>query len=170
MLLQWISLAGLVMLMLTGCAPPRLSAPTSPVPTTIPPTPQATVQNPLMNTPPPAATLSAPPPEEKYVALAQQELAAQLGVTVDQITTAEVTALIWPDAALGCPSPGKVYAQGRVPGYKIVLQVNGVDYSYHTDQAGNMILCPEASPDEVRPTAPAKAMPTPTIHIGVPIK
>jgi hypothetical protein len=110
------------------------------------------------------------PPAQKFVDLAVQDLAGRLNVSVDQITVVEATPMTWPDAALGCPSPGKVYAQGRVPGYRITLEVSGVNYVYHTDQTGRIVLCPEVNPDEVDPASPAKTGPTPTIQIGVPIK
>jgi hypothetical protein len=118
----------------------------------------------------PADTPSSPPPAKKFIARAKQDLASQLTVTVDQIILVETMPMTWLNAALGCPAPGKVYAQGRVPGYKITLEVNGVDYVYHTDRTGKMALCPGVNLDEVNPTAPAKPIPTPTYHIGVPIK
>jgi hypothetical protein len=109
-------------------------------------------------------------PVEKFVALAAQELASSQNIEVDQVALITATPIIWPDAALGCPEPGKVYAQGRVPGYQITLAANGTEYVYHTDQTGQVILCPDVNPDQVNPLSPGKPVPTPTIHIGVPIK
>jgi hypothetical protein len=165
-----ILLAGLLWLTLASCAPLQASRPSSPLPTASIPTRQRPAQIPPMSTPSLAKTPAVSPPVEKFVARAKQDLASQLTVTVDQIILVEAMPITWPDAALGCPDPGKVYAQGTVPGYRITLEANGVNYIYHTDQTGKMVLCPEVNLDEVNPTAPAKPIPTPTYHIGVPIK
>jgi hypothetical protein len=125
---------------------------------------------PLVSTLPVAGSPAVPPPVEKFVGRAKQDLASQLNVTIEQVILVEALPITWPSAALGCPDPGKVYAPGTVPGYKITLEVKSANYVYHTDQTGKMVLCPEVNLDEVSPTAPAKPIPTPTYHIGVPIK
>jgi hypothetical protein len=167
-----ILLAGLFLLAAAGCVPTQASGQFSAQPTVEMPTPTlaSPAQIPLGNTPMPVDTPSSPPPAQKFVDLAKQDLASRLNIDVDQIVLVEVTPVTWPDAALGCPSPGKVYAQGHVPGYKITLEAGGVKYVYHTDQTGQIVLCPEMNPDEVNPPSPGKPIPTPTIHIGVPIK
>ena len=49
----------------------------------------------------------------------------------------------WPDAGLGCPQPGKTYAQVTTPGYKITLTIPGVKmyYVFHADKVGNVVYC-----------------------------
>lgn len=47
----------------------------------------------------------------------------------------------WPDTSLGCPTPGFAYAQVIVPGYNIVLQVDGEQFEYHTDLNKDVKLC-----------------------------
>lgn len=95
------------------------------------------------------------PPVEKYVSLAKKDLASRLKIETEKIMLVQAEQIIWPDAALGCPGPGKIYAQGRVPGYRIWLEVEGKEYDYHTDLAGQAILCPDTT--------------TPAPIIGVPI-
>jgi hypothetical protein len=167
-----ILIAGLFLLVAAGCVPTQASGKFSAQPTVAMPTPTLAnpAQIPLGNTPMPVDTPSSPPPAQKFVDLAKQDLANRLSVDVDQIAVVEATPIVWPDAALGCPSPGKVYAQGRVPGYRIILEANGMEYVYHADQTGQIVLCPEMNPDEVNPPSPSKPILTPTIHIGVPIK
>jgi len=74
-----------------------------------------------------AASDSAAP----LVALAKADLAQHLGLHANQIEIQSVTPKQFPDASLGVPEPGKVYAQVITPGYVIRLVVNGTVYEYH---------------------------------------
>jgi hypothetical protein len=56
----------------------------------------------------------------------------------------------WPNGALGCAEPGKMYTQMIVPGYVVELQHEGKTYSYHASKSGQFALCD-------RPTRPAGA-------------
>jgi hypothetical protein len=163
-------LTGLV-LMLTACEPARVlglmptltatataTAAQTPQPQVLPPT-----KSPPQVVETPTAGLT-----EKFVDLTQRDLAERLKLAVDEVTLVEAVAMTWPDAALGCPSPGKVYAQGRVPGFKITLQANAEEFVYHTDHTGQIILCPELRLDAGEGGFPTPAGPTP--QIGVPIK
>ena len=113
-----------------------------------------------------------PPPADKFVDLTKKDLASHLNIEMEQITLREAMAIDWPDASLGCPSPGKVYAQGRVPGYKIWLEADGTEYIYHTDLTGQVILCadPYLDLDNLDSLPPTSSGPTQDPNIGVPIK
>ena len=52
-------------------------------------------------------------------------------------------AVEWSDASLGCPQEGFMYAQVITPGYLIILEAQGEQYEYHTDQTTNVVLCQE---------------------------
>jgi hypothetical protein len=95
------------------------------------------------------------PPVEKYVSIVKKDLASRLQIDEGKITLVKTEEKNWLNAALGCPSMGQFYAQGRVPGYQIWLEAEGMEYDYHTDLDGQVILCPD-------PTSP-------TPIIGVPI-
>jgi hypothetical protein len=109
-----------------------------------------------------------PPSVDKFVQLAKRNLANLLTIGVDQISLIETVEITWPNVALGCPSPGKVYASGRVPGYRIKLGVNGIEYIYHMDQTGKYVLCPELNPDENIPSQPIIPGQTQSVDPGVP--
>jgi hypothetical protein len=96
--------------------------------------------------------------------LSKKDLAERLQIDAAGIVMVKTIEIVWPDAALGCPSPGMVYAQGRVPGYRIWLEAEGREYIYHTDLNGLVILCPQQGPDS---GSPGGSGPTP--NIGVPI-
>ncbi len=40
----------------------------------------------------------------------------------------------WPNAGLGCPEPGRSYAQMVTAGFLIELEAEGRTYRYHTDE------------------------------------
>jgi hypothetical protein len=94
-----------------------------------------------------APTASSPvtPPSEPAstaaVALARRDLADHTGVPADQIVVATVTPATWPDGSLGCPKPGIMYSQIVTPGYRIVLQVRGQTYEYHSDGGSHVAPC-----------------------------
>lgn len=93
-------------------------------------------------------------PSEKYVDIAKRELADLLTIPVDQITLLDVRGTTWPNEALGCPTPGKVYTQVHIPGHRIRLETDGQEYIFHTDLNGRVILCQELNPDDLESSLP----------------
>jgi len=72
-----------------------------------------------------------------------REAAAYAAVAATDIKVLQVESRQWPDAALGCPSPGVMYAQVITPGYLIVVQAGSRVLEYHTDARGRPKLCQE---------------------------
>jgi hypothetical protein len=62
---------------------------------------------------------------------AKADLAQRLGIRPSAIDVQSVNEAEFPDASLGVPEPGKVYAQVITPGYVIRLIVEGQTYEYH---------------------------------------
>jgi hypothetical protein len=91
----------------------------------------------------PAGQVDQPVPgSEAAVAAAIADMSRQTGIPADQISVESVTAMDWPDSAVGCPQEGMMYAQVITPGYLIVLATQGQKYEYHTDQqAANVVWC-----------------------------
>ncbi len=87
-------------------------------------------------------TPSVPAEARPAVEAAKQDLANRRSVAIDQISVATLTSVTWPSTALGCPQPGLMYAQIVTPGYKIVLQVGGQTYEYHSDRGKRVVYCP----------------------------
>jgi len=73
---------------------------------------------------------------------ARGDLASRLGLSLPDIEVLAVESVDWPDTSLGCPFPGMAYAQIVTPGYRVTLRAAGEEYVYHTDRAGQQILCP----------------------------
>lgn len=169
MKIRWLSLILLLSLTLASCVPSEAEpSPSNPQEAPSEEPSSISTENPLQfnNTPESTEMSSNPPPAEKFVSLTKQELAKHLKIAVDEITLVSTTEMTWPNAALGCPSPGKVYAQGKVPGYQIRLETGGVEYVYNTDLLGQVVLCPQYDPDNPASLIPSARTP----QIGVPIK
>ncbi len=81
------------------------------------------------------------PGSEDALAAAIADLSEQTGLPAGDIRLVSMEAVQWSDASLGCPQEGFMYAQVVTPGYLIVLEAQGQQYEYHTDQATNVVLC-----------------------------
>lgn len=135
----WVWSAGLALFALAACTAPAASPTPAP---TVPATP--TVLAAL--TPTPGQTRGAPDAARPtggsaMVDLARQDLARRLGLSPDQIVVESVKEREWPDTSLGCPEPGRLYAQVIVPGYRIVLRAQDRTFVYHTDRTSRVVLC-----------------------------
>jgi hypothetical protein len=83
----------------------------------------------------------------------QTILANHLGVAPDTLTLESSEARDWPDSALGCPAPGRMYVQVVTPGYLLVFSdAEGQRYPVHTTSTGNtLILCQDDQPVRINP-------------------
>jgi len=100
-------------------------------------------------TPPPS---EASPEQEALVDLAESMLAERLGIGLEEIEVQEVTPVQFPDASLGVPEEGQMYAQVVTPGYVILLQHNQETYQYHASGDRVVFVPYEALPVELVPT------------------
>jgi hypothetical protein len=87
---------------------------------------------------------------ESLIEKATEDLAQQLSISISQIHLEDAKEVIWPDASLGCPQPGMMYAQIQTAGYLIKLETNNKIYEYHTDMDNTVILC-ESTSEEKNP-------------------
>ncbi len=63
-------------------------------------------------------------------------LSESLGVSVDEVKIISTEQVDWPDACFGLPGPDETCAEVITPGFKVVMEVNGQQYEFHTDQSG----------------------------------
>ena len=94
-----------------------------------------------MPIPPPETAVPGATPAPQSSDLALANLAATLGIAPTAITVKVVEPVDWPDASLGCPQPGMMYAQVITPGYRIVLEVDGQSYEYHAGRSSTIVRC-----------------------------
>jgi hypothetical protein len=69
----------------------------------------------------------------KLAEKARDDLAKKLSVEKQQVTINFFRPTTWPDASLGCPTPGRVYPQEVTMGFLIELASGGKNYEYHSD-------------------------------------
>ena len=125
--------------LLAACSPPGDAQPTPAPPAAGYPGPGT----PFPTAPPAAYPLGAEGgaptagvsgPVEALVAQAVNDLAQRAGIDPASVQVLEASPQSWPDASLGCPIEGQLYAQVIVEGYRIVLEAGGQRYAYHTDR------------------------------------
>ena len=63
-----------------------------------------------------------------------------LNLPPGQITLISTEAENWPDGCLGVQRAGVMCTQAIVPGYRIILEVNGTQYEVHTDEDGSTVV------------------------------
>ncbi len=72
---------------------------------------------------------------------ARKDLADKLATSADYISVVDVEGRRWNDSSLGCPQPGHQYLQVITDGYRLTLEHEGRQYTYHTDRR-RIFACP----------------------------
>ena len=99
----------------------------------------------------------------KIEALALQKLSDQLEIPISLLNIVSSELIEWPNAAIGCPSPGYAYAQVITTGHKILISYDSRQYQIHTNLSGsNIVLCKDNDPP-----IPASDVATPSIEFTV---
>ena len=126
----------LIVGLLAACGQPgsttTLSAPTQPMPTVLAPTQSAPTQ-PAPTVTPIRVDLT---PAQRA---AMQALVAAVNVSIDQIKLISTEAAQWPDGCLGIVRMGVMCLRGPIAGFRIILEANGQQYEFHTNQDGTSI-------------------------------
>jgi hypothetical protein len=94
--------------------------------------------------------LPAPPPGTR-VAIANipkevrravvADAARRFEVAQSAVVLARAEQVTWSDSSLGCPSPGRQYAQVQVTGFRITVTTASGRMLYHTDSRGSVVAC-----------------------------
>lgn len=95
---------------------------------------------------PSEGTPSASPGPEEGPAVAMSDLAKRLGIAAEDVTVVSAEEVTWSDASIGCPEPGKMYAQMLVAGSLIVLEADGKQYEYHAAAGKTPFYCEKPQP------------------------
>jgi len=78
------------------------------------------------------------------IAQAKEDLAFRLSIPIEEIDLVELSAVVWPDGALGCPEPGVAYTQVQQEGLLIRLRAGKQIYPYHSGGGKPPFLCQQA--------------------------
>lgn len=83
---------------------------------------------------------------EEATEVAVADLAATTGTDEADIEVVSAEEVTWSDGSLGCPEPDGMYTQALVPGYRIVLSVDGDEVDYHGAAGSPPFRCDDPSP------------------------
>ncbi len=98
----------------------------------------------------PAKVPSSAPPQGKLVTAEvppdliekmRADLAQRAGIAASAAKVVRAESIQWPNGAMGCAEPGKMYTQMVVPGYIVEFEHEGKTYSYHASKSGYFALC-----------------------------
>jgi hypothetical protein len=87
-----------------------------------------------------------PSGETEPTMIVRQMLMQQLQANFDEIEIVEVEQTEWPGGCLGLPAENEMCTMAIVPGYRVVLAVNGAEYVFRTDLDGSVIRL-ESAPE-----------------------
>jgi hypothetical protein len=77
---------------------------------------------------------------------AMQALVEAINVPVDQIQLISTEVVQWPDGCLGIVRINARCMGGPVDGFRIILEANGEQYEFHTNQDGTAVAQLEETP------------------------
>ncbi|MEP7081393.1 MAG: hypothetical protein ABI841_00290 [Chloroflexota bacterium] len=72
--------------------------------------------------------------------------AEEAGVAINEVRVVTAEEVTWSDGSLGCPEPGKAYTQALVPGFRVVLEIDGEELNFHAAQGGEFRFCEDPQP------------------------
>ena len=67
------------------------------------------------------------------------DLVSRLQIDPDTIKLVSVEHVEWTDGCLGIQTPGVMCTQVITPGYRVVLEADGKQYDYHTNESGDVV-------------------------------
>ena len=70
------------------------------------------------------------------------DAARRSGLKRADLKVLSAEAVTWPDGSLGCPEPGRMYAQALVPGYRVTIGAGDQVLDYHAGRGGGPAFCP----------------------------
>lgn len=118
----------------SACAGESGAPPQGPVDTPVQALPQA--EAPAA----PSVTAASVPPA--LLDQMRDDAAAQTGTSRAAVRVKSSEAVTWADSALGCGKASESALQVLTPGYRVVLEVQGRQFTYHSDRRGNFRVCP----------------------------
>lgn len=72
--------------------------------------------------------------------MVRAHVAQQLRVSPDDVMVLAATPQEWPDGCLGLGGAGEMCTQAIVPGFEVVVEVNGEVYTYRTNMEASVIV------------------------------
>ncbi|MEX2550285.1 MAG: hypothetical protein WD638_08655 [Nitriliruptoraceae bacterium] len=73
----------------------------------------------------------APGSDSREATIAAADAAERTGVPEEDVEVVRFEMVTWPDGALGCPQPGESYTMALVEGYRLIVEADGEELTYH---------------------------------------
>ncbi|HEX7171377.1 MAG TPA: hypothetical protein VF365_02090 [Candidatus Limnocylindria bacterium] len=89
------------------------------------------------------------PPGEVSEAMVDRviaDAASGAGVDPSAVRVMSAESVTWSDGSLGCPQPDQMYTQALVPGYRVVVEIDGEELHFHAGQDGVFTFCEDPQP------------------------
>lgn len=67
------------------------------------------------------------------------------GIDGSRATVTQARSVTWQNGSLGCGEPGATYTQAQVPGWQVIVEVDGTSYDYRFGRDTTPILCERPS-------------------------
>ena len=131
---------GLASALMVACATPGDATPSESVAASAPSRSFAPVPQPSAS----ADGLDRVP--EEMLAAVVDEAASGAGVDPSEVEVITAESVTWSDGSLGCPEPGMSYTQALVPGYRVVVEIDGEQLSFHSGASGEFMFCADPQP------------------------
>jgi hypothetical protein len=82
-------------------------------------------------------------PPDTVIQAALDAASAQLGVPSDNLLVVMTAQRDWSDSSLGCPEPGRAYAQIITPGFIVTIDTDDLatEIQAHTDRGVRAVIC-----------------------------
>lgn len=153
--MRWIGYL-LIATLLVGCGTAGDGQAPGSTTTTIPESTTTTIPDQPTTTIDVATTMSLPEGLSQDVL---QEIVAdaadRTGAAAEDAEIVSVEPQTFNDASLGCPEPGKMYAQVLTDGFVVLVVADGVELDYRVAEDSNgAVLCVEGSGKFIPPRAP----------------
>jgi hypothetical protein len=78
---------------------------------------------------------------KKVLDTVRADLGKRTGAKPEAMKVVRSEEVVFGDGSLGCGRPGQSYTQATVPGYRVVLVVEGKEYDYRVPRQGAFVLC-----------------------------
>ena len=69
------------------------------------------------------------------------DLGMRTGAKPDAMKVVQASEIVFSDGSLGCGRPGQRYTREPVPGYRVILALEGKEYDYRVSRRGAIVLC-----------------------------
>lgn len=118
-------------------SPSTSGAPTSGAPSSRPPF-QTAPTGPVRTSPEPSTSIQQPPAD---LLRAIEDDLRRRGLDPVGLVVVESAPVRWPNGALGCPEPGRMYTQAIEQGWRVIVQLDGRSHDYRSGNSGRPVLC-----------------------------